>query len=130
MKWITTMIFIRRANLSAGVLLAVFSFLFQLGIARADSTIGEGLPQIRGIVCNILNWLYTFSLIIGVIMILIAAFQYITSNGNTEKVDNATKSILFAIVGIAIAILAKGVPFIVGSVLSVGSDKISVCNSS
>jgi hypothetical protein len=48
-------------------------------------------------------------------MVLWAAYLYVIAADDTEKPTQARKMILYAAVGIVIALLAKGVPQIVGS---------------
>ena len=43
---------------------------------------------------------------LAVVMIIIGGFQYVTSNGNTESVNNARKKIINSIIGLAIIALA------------------------
>lgn len=43
----------------------------------------------------------------AVIMIILAGFKYITSGGDSGKVGNAKSTLIYALVGIAIAILAQ-----------------------
>ncbi|MBU2564527.1 pilin [Patescibacteria group bacterium] len=44
---------------------------------------------------------------LGIIMIMIGGFQYMTSTGNEEKVTKAKKTIMWAIIGVVIAIAAN-----------------------
>jgi hypothetical protein len=53
--------------------------------------------------------------VVAVIMIMVGGFKYITSNGDTNGVANAKSTLIYALVGLAIAILAQ---FLVGFVLS------------
>ena len=46
---------------------------------------------------------------LAVIMVLVGAFQLITSSGNPEKVSKGRKTILWAAVGFVLAILAGGI---------------------
>ncbi len=58
------------------------------------------------------------SLIIGVaavIVIIIAGIQYMLSTGDPTKVNNAKNAILYAVIGLVVAILARFViPFVLG----------------
>jgi uncharacterized membrane protein len=65
--------------------------------------------------------LFTLAVIFSVLFVLIAAFNYITSQGNSEKVEVATKSILYVMIGLAIAILARSTPAIVADIVGVQS---------
>ena len=63
-------------------------------------------------------------------MSLIAAYQYATSGGDPEKVGDASKRLLYAAIAVAVALIAQGVPYIVGSFLNGGSTGFSsVCSS-
>jgi hypothetical protein len=56
---------------------------------------------------------------LAVIMVLVGAFKLITSAGDPEKVSEGKKTILYAAVGFAIALLAGGIVSIIKSVLGV-----------
>lgn len=65
---------------------------------------------------NIANWLFYILVLIAVIAILIAAFLFVTSSGDPEKVGSARQFILYALVGIMVGLLAKGLVLIVGKI--------------
>ena len=53
---------------------------------------------------------------ISVIMLIIGAIRYTTSNGDQQAVQNAKNTILYAVVGLVIAILAfAAINFVIGS---------------
>ncbi len=54
-------------------------------------------------------------IIICVIMVLAAAFNYMTSGGEPEKLKKARSYLIYSAVGIAIALIATMFPVIVGS---------------
>jgi len=80
---------------------------------------------IKGEMCGIANWMFYFLIILSIIMIVVAAYMYLTSNGDPEKVGKATKSLTYAAVGIAVGILAKAIPVLIGSII--GASGLSVC---
>lgn len=45
--------------------------------------------------------------IVAVIMIIIAGFKYLTSGGDANKVGSAKSTLIYAIIGIVIAVLAQ-----------------------
>jgi len=51
-------------------------------------------------------------------MLLWAAFLWMTSSGDETKVGDARKTLIYALVGVAIAIVAKGLISIVQQLLS------------
>jgi len=77
--------------------------------------------------CLVMQWVYTFALIVGVICVLFAAFKYMSAGGEAEKVKSAHKALTFAVIGITVAILAAGVPYVVNSVLGGSTSAVNVC---
>jgi fumarate reductase subunit D len=108
--------------------MGVLGLLVPLMVAQAVTPIAppEGITTVESFtdrtVCAALNWLYTLALIVAVIFILLAAFKYITAGGDPEQVKSAGRSLLYAVVGIAVALLANGVPGIVNSFFEAGGD--------
>jgi Type IV secretion system pilin len=66
--------------------------------------------------CSIVGWFFWIIIVISVIMVLVAAFDYVTAGDDTEKTSRGRKRLTYAAVGIAIALLAAGFPSIVASV--------------
>ena len=54
---------------------------------------------------------------IAIIMILVAAFQFLTAGGDAEKVKTARATITWAIMGIAVALISFNIPGILSSFL-------------
>jgi len=83
---------------------------------------GTELPIIKDetdifrVIKRITNWMYTALFSIAVIMILYAAFIYMTSGGG-EEVGKAHKILLYSAVAIAVAMLSGGVVNLVESLL-------------
>ena len=77
----------------------------------------EGLKQVGGndqtsfgdIVSKIINFLLFFVGVVSVIMIIYGGIQYTTSAGDSGKVTNAKNTILYAIVGLIVSILAYAI---------------------
>lgn len=55
---------------------------------------------------NILNTVYAVAGIIGVIVIIIAGFLYVTSSGDAANVKRAKNAILYTAVGLVVIMLA------------------------
>ena len=73
--------------------------------------------QVFGKLESITSWFAGFVITLRVILIIYAAFLYVTAAGDSEKVKKAHQTIIYAVVGIAVAILSWGVPNLVGSFL-------------
>src|SRR3989344_1106012 len=81
---------------------------------------GETLPpgpssieDIIDILDRLLNWMFTILMTVAVTFILYAAFVYLTAGGDPEKVKTASNQLIYAAVAIAVALVAKGIRFIV-----------------
>ena len=71
-------------------------------------------------ICVAVNWIFTFLIIIAIVFALIAAFKYLTAAGDPEKVKSASHTLVYVAVAVAAAIVAKGVPLIVGNFFGAG----------
>jgi hypothetical protein len=95
-------------------------FKLKSGISKAKpddvpDDLFEGDGSIFKKVANILIFLVGA---VSVIMLIIGGFRYVVSGGDSQKVESAKNTILYAIVGIVVSILAfAAVNFVVGQLL-------------
>ena len=80
----------------------------------AKVTTAEGF---LGLINAVFNAAFVLLLAIGSLFILYAAFLYVTSEGEAEKVGSAKKIIIYAVVSFVVAALAYGLPKITQSFL-------------
>ena len=73
-----------------------------------------------GIFCTAINWIFWLLIVLTIIMVLVAAFKYLTAAGDPEKVKSAGATLLYAVIAVVIALLAKGLPLIVSSFIGGG----------
>ena len=82
-------------------------------------------PQTVGglvdLVRQIVRWAYIIFFIIAVLMIILAAFSYLTAGGDAEKVNTAKNRLIYAAVAIAVAFLAVSFETIIKNFLSAPS---------
>ena len=74
--------------------------------------------------CAIINWIFWFFIVFSIIMTLSVAFKYLTAAGDPEKVKAASVSLIYIVIGIAVALLAKGFPLIVSSFIGGGITSV------
>lgn len=74
-----------------------------------------GANGIVPFVCSIFNYAFLALLLAAVAFVLLAAYRYLTAAGAPDKVTLANKTLILAAVAIAVALLARAVPVIVGS---------------
>ena len=76
--------------------------------AKGDS-VPEGVTEEDGLVKIVINILLWAIGIISVIMIIIGGIRYATSNGDSTQVTAAKNTIMYAVVGLVIAIFAYAI---------------------
>lgn len=66
---------------------------------------------------NLINAILLILGAISVIMIIIGGFQYVTSAGDSNKVKTAKSTIMYAVIGVAVALLSYAiVDFVFGKI--------------
>ncbi|MHB1864874.1 MAG: hypothetical protein ACYCPS_01755 [Candidatus Saccharimonadales bacterium] len=74
------------------------------GVCNTGSSLNSGVGHIARYAVNI------FSIIVGivsVIMIIYAGFRYVTSGGESGSVSSAQKTLIYAIAGLIVVVLAQ-----------------------
>jgi len=71
-------------------------------------------------ICTIINWVFWFIIIFAIIFTLIAAFRYLTAAGDPEKVKRAGATLLYVVIAVVVALIAKGLPLLVSSFIGGG----------
>jgi len=61
---------------------------------------------LEDLIVKVLNWLIGGSAVVCVVMLIVAGFTYMTSGGNEEKTQKATKTLTNAIIGLVICFIA------------------------
>lgn len=78
---------------------------------------------------NIVNFLIPFAGSILVVIILVGAFQIMTSSGNPENIKKGRSTIVWALIGFAVILLAGGLGSIVAGILGETFGGTSVATS-
>ncbi len=134
MKYITTIAATVLLSLTVLIALAprestAFDPFGDVCVSKPDSTVCQeqrsqsaGSNPIYGANGILIKAARIVSIIVGVaslIMIIIGGFKYVTSSGDANNVNNAKNTILYAIVGLVIALAAQAIiSLIVNKVLS------------
>lgn len=88
-----------------------------------QTNLGTSADGVVKFVCGLFSYVFMALLLAAVAFVLLAAYRYLTAAGDPAKITTANKTLIFAAVAIAVALLARAVPVIVGSfVLSPGSS--------
>lgn len=82
---------------------------FDTGLDKAQGS--AGLPStaaqggVVGFLSTILNWLLGILGVVALIAFVIAGFMYIFSAGDEEKAEKAKNTMLYAIIGVVVALI-------------------------
>jgi type IV secretory pathway VirB2 component (pilin) len=76
--------------------------------ARCHTNTDKG-PNVPGTIKNIIDLLLYLAGMIAVIMIIIAGIRYVTSNGDPQTASKAKNTIIYAVIGLVITILAYAI---------------------
>lgn len=79
----------------------------QSPICKDTSTTNPIASSSGGIIGEVVNILAVIAGIVAVIMIVVAGFMYVLSGGESQKINQAKNTIIFALIGLAVIILAK-----------------------
>ncbi len=113
----------------AGVSGSVMAFFAVASIAFAQTDpvklcdpLGTGCNQgsesFLSVLESVMGFLITdVAIPLSVIMVLVGAFQIMTAAGDPEKFSKGRKTITYAAIGLALALIAGGVPYIIKSIL-------------
>lgn len=90
-------------------------------LASTQSQVKSGVTGVGGnesgnsgnnvviVIKNVINILLFLVAMIAVIMIVIAGFRFVTSNGDSNTVSSAKNAIIYAVIGIVIAVMAYAI---------------------
>lgn len=75
--------------------------------------------EIEATLNAIVNWVFAIMVVVGVIFVVLAAFQFVTGGGDPAKVAEARQKLIWAVLGFAVAVLARAILPLVKSLLNV-----------
>lgn len=91
-------------------------FAVDVGSTKVTPPTG-GPSDLGSLITKITNILMTTVGIVAVIMIIIGGLMYIFSGGNPESTKRAKDTVLYAVIGIIVAILSYAiVNFVIGNI--------------
>lgn len=108
-------------GLTALMLSAVFSSFAAAAADLPDLSAPDNVITDKGTflkkVTTIINWIFTIFVVFAIIFVILAAFQFITGGGDSKNVESARNKLMWAAVGVIVALLARGLPFVIASLL-------------
>ena len=91
-----------------------------------DQEYGSGSNVLSGAMCclfstilYVIDWLFMIIMVIVVVLILMGAFTLMTSGGSEEGVSKGRNYIIYALIGVAVALLSRAMPYLIRSLIGV-----------
>lgn len=108
-------------------LIAATALMVTLAMPFAAMALNTGEPpagnpnlDVDTVITPVLRLVWQVFIAFAVVMFLIAAFYFFTSQGEPEKVASARQFVIWGVVSIVIAILAFSLPFVIRNVVNLG----------
>ena len=76
-----------------------------------------GEVDVMEVLENLTNWMFVILLIVAAIFIIVAAFYFVTAQGDPDKTNKARNFVLYALIGVLIAFVAKGLIYLVDQIV-------------
>ena len=77
------------------------------------------VEEVLAIIDTITMWLFSIVMALALVFLLISAFYFLTSGGDPGKVSTARSALTYALIGVAVALIARGLIFVVRILLNV-----------
>jgi hypothetical protein len=115
----------------AGTIVGMTAIIFAQSAsgAAAPTNIITNASDVTNLFCGALLWMFWGVIVLAVAMFLVGGYTYATSAGDAEKVGKATRTLTYAAIAVVVALVAAGVPVLVGSLFGVKAADLSACGS-
>ena len=94
-----------------------FSYVGYLSLSAlpflVSAQTGGNFTSVSGVwdfLCKLFNFLFIPFIFAAVVFVLLSAFKYLTAQGDAGKVKEAGMELLYAVVAVVVALIAKYVP--------------------
>lgn len=102
----------------ASLILATLLAVPIVGLAYEEAPIIISEPgELEELIDTVIDWVFTIVMGLAILFIILAAFFYITAAGNPETIGKGKTMLIYALVGIAVALLARGLPLLIRAFL-------------
>ena len=81
-------------------------------------TIVTSGAELVGLVQALTNWLFVGFLLTAVVFMILAAVQFLTGGGDPVAVSAAKKKLIWGVVAVIIAVLARAIPLVVENIIT------------
>lgn len=90
------------------------------GVGEGGDTLPNPLgtgTTITSLLERITTYLLELAVPVTTVLILYGAFQILTAAGDIKKVETGRKTIIYAVIGFGIVLIASGIPYIIREML-------------
>ena len=71
------------------------------------------------LLCTGVLWFFGIVIIIAFVMLLVAAVNFMTAGGDEAKVETARRMLLYGVIGVAVALLARAILLVVANLFGI-----------
>ncbi len=89
------------------IVFSLISFLIFPLIAFTQIEEAPDVP-VMTVLNRIVNWVFSIFLVVAVLFIIIAAFYFVTAQGKPEQINQAKNFLLWAVIGVVVAVASRG----------------------
>jgi len=124
----------KKGVLNRTILLIILFFFISLSFEIRAITFENPFDPFKNVtfetlIENIINFIFWVAMAIVPILIIVAAFYFLTSGGNPEKINTAKRIIFYTIIGLIIIFLAKGIPYIIKWLIEGPPKPVEICDN-
>ena len=88
-----------------------------------------GIPtegkEVLSLIELVASWVFAIFVAVSIVFIVMGAFEFVTAQGDPAKITKARMSLIYAVIGIMLALIAMGVPLVIRNIV-VGSSTSQV----
>lgn len=97
--------------------LTLSSLILPIAVFAQNEIVEAPYVDVMTALDNITDALFSILLIVAAIAIILAAYFFVTAAGEADKVKKARDFVLYALVGVLVAFLAKGLVMLIAQIL-------------
>lgn len=119
----------RNQRVGQGAIFAAAQFAF-FPQAYAAIELRGAQDVVSKLLCPVFDALFIVLIALSAVMIIFAAYLYVTAGMNSDQVSKAHKTITYAAAAVVVALIAKGFPILVSSIFPGGTVSGFNCGGS
>jgi len=101
------------SGLVPAVALAAFDPIEDEGPPELPSNAPKDFDSLINVITTVAQWMFGILMALSIVFILYAAFLYVISQGNEDRIKSAKTILIYAVVGLVVAVLAGGISVVI-----------------